>query len=189
MPSEDWYNSVSAIQIPFEEEIEQAIMDLRVSHEITGGVTLIWMRSTSSENSLFQIISTTLDKPVDGVTGHKKVSTYYLTNRLLQKFIAKSSEQALTNLSHCKRKSMLESNPPYIVTRCLPEYNPEDDSDASSCDSDDDDYVMPYSLSDDDIVHPSVGEDAEGREIYSYTNGDISMTIQEPTGPSVSDYI
>jgi hypothetical protein len=157
-----------------ESDIKAEIRELSI-YDDNSQVTIIWMRSKSSDKSLFHLIAGSISEPVNGGTYESTVSTHYVFNDLLHDFVRDNSERALEPLSKDKRRSLLKNNPPFLITTSLPKFIPLSCSESDG-DSDCDDAGS-YECDMSHIVLPVEQLDSQG---YFYENGKLSMTVEMP---------
>ena len=166
-----------------ESDIKAEIRELSI-YDDNSQVTIIWMRSKSSDKSLFHLIAGSISEPVNGGTDESTVSTHYVFNDLLHDFVRDNSERALDPLSKDKRKSLLYNNPPFLVTTSLPKFELLGSSDGDS-DLDSDDEGC-YKCDTSDIVRPT---EPRYTRTYSYRTDELSMTVGVPQSPSPTVYL
>lgn len=164
-----------------ERTTRKTISEYRVSNGCSQ-VTVVWMRSEKTSASLFHLIAGSLNEPVDGTQDEcNKISTHSVFNDLLYQFITEECEESLGSLRDSKKDALLKHNPKFIVTKSLPEYILEDESD------DEDEEEGSYRCDPADIMSPIEQEPAAGRG-YHFQYSDVMVTIDEPQSPSPTRY-
>ena len=145
-------------------------------------VSIIWIRSRQSHSSLFQLIAGSISKQFFVENDGIKMSSHVVFNDLLFEFIEEYCEKYLLYLESDQRKSLLANNSKFLVTTCLPTYEP-----LSSADSDDSgDDLCYFSCDCNQILTPKLDTDPEtGEEAYIYELNDVKLVIGKPETKSV----
>lgn len=170
-----------------DEDIKMQISALQVPREVDGEVTVVWMQCKESKQNLFQLISGALETPINHEDGLKIISTHFILNRRLQRFIKTNCKDFLSGVSPQKRVNLLRNHPEYLVLTSLPEgysrLRRDDDSDSGS-----DEETWDYQCN--TILKPTI-DIRHGREVYVYKEDEmkkVTMEISEPQSPPETSY-
>lgn len=170
-----------------DKKIKKQISALQVPREVAGEVTLVWMQCKQSKQNLFQLISGALKTPINHEDQEKRITTHFILNRRLQRFIRNSCGEFLNVVSSEKRKKLLDNHPEFLVLTSLPEgYSRLRMDEDSDCGSDEETWGYQCET----ILKPTI-DVRDGREVYVYKGDDttqVKMEIAEPQSPPETSY-
>lgn len=123
-------------------DVHNKIKKLDVLRNFDEEVTIVWMYSKTSKQSLFFLSAGSLDKGVDKIEGTNVILTYHIINDRLHKFIKDNSTDHLSQLSQEKKEKLQTEGPRYLISTSLPnlksrpaqKLNSDEDSDSDESD-------------------------------------------------------
>lgn len=92
-------------------------------NDCIGEITIIWIWSQKSRESLFYLGNGTQETPLQGNSEGVSTSTHYIVNDRLSELIDNRCGEALEPLSADKKDKLLKGCPKYLVVKALPEYD------------------------------------------------------------------